>query len=120
MVRRRQQDRRSKIGQVYKQLGQLTGLWSLSLGCDLLRRPLDVELDFTLETAWKRWSVSDKTVHGVGHSWRGKPSVLTGKVRVDGRAFVGWSAYPCLSLLALLLASLHPARTIEFFLHSNC
>ena len=41
-----QQDRRAKIGQVYGQLGALTQLLHLELGCDILSGPYDVGLDF--------------------------------------------------------------------------
>lgn len=45
-----QQGRRVKITQVYKQLGWLTRLKRLTLGCNVLGESSKVELDFILET----------------------------------------------------------------------
>ncbi|KAG0037948.1 hypothetical protein BGZ82_001489 [Podila clonocystis] len=45
-----QQERRTKIGQMYTQLGVLTQLKRLDLTCDVLGGPSEVELDFTFET----------------------------------------------------------------------
>ncbi|KAF9302972.1 hypothetical protein BGZ74_004549 [Mortierella antarctica] len=45
-----QQERRTKIGQVYKQLGVLAQLKRLELSCNVLGGPSEVELDFTLES----------------------------------------------------------------------
>lgn len=43
-------ERRTKIGQAYEQLGALTQLERLTLGCNVLDGPTEVEFDFTFET----------------------------------------------------------------------
>ncbi|KFH64545.1 hypothetical protein MVEG_09278 [Podila verticillata NRRL 6337] len=49
-VKETSEERRAKIRGVYKQLGALTRMKGLNLGCDVLGGPSEVELDFSLET----------------------------------------------------------------------
>ncbi|KAF9332206.1 hypothetical protein BG006_004919 [Podila minutissima] len=52
-VEETEQERRTKIGQVYKQLGVLTQLEHLTLRCNVLDWPSKVEFDFTIESGLK-------------------------------------------------------------------
>ncbi|KAG0028798.1 hypothetical protein BGZ81_004410 [Podila clonocystis] len=49
-VEETEQERWTKVSQVYKQLGALTHLQHLTLGCNVLDGPSEVEFDFTFET----------------------------------------------------------------------
>lgn len=49
-VKETSEERRAKIHGVYKQLGALTRMKQLYLGCDVLGGPSEVELDFSLES----------------------------------------------------------------------
>lgn len=52
-VEETEKERRAEIGKVYKQIGALTRLEYLTLGCDILGGSSKVDLDFSLETGFE-------------------------------------------------------------------